>query len=284
MWKKIICTAAICGWAAIPAASTELYLKLGGGICLFSPQDVNRILTDWGEANRLEAEYRNNWSYLSRKSPGFDRGIEFAGELVFGLSSRIALSLGSGFLYGELQPEDTEVRILKPLGETVLAQPTTLSAVPLLAAAYYHIPLTGRFRIYFKAGTGLVWATYVQREGSRRVTAEKFGYTYEENATTRSPIYLGGLGFDFSLESHVRFYLEGTYRRLLLSGFTGGEADGLPGGTLYAYEEYSPDLDFWQAKFRLWNQTPTGDTIRAAREAEVDLSGFSLILGVTIRF
>ena len=283
MWKNILCAAAICGWAVLPAGTAELHLKLGGGISLFSPDVINRAINDWGEANRLEAENRNTWSYLSGMDAGFDRGIEFEGELVLSLSSRFSLSVGSGFMYGELQPEDTEVRILKPLGETVLALPTTLSAVPLVASAYFFIPVHSRLRLFVRAGTGLVWATYVAREGSRRVTAEKFSYTREDSAKARRPIHLGGLGLDFLLESHVRFYLEGTYRRLRLSGFSGEGADG-QSGTLFYLEEYSADQDFWQAKNLLLTQEPTGETVRAVRETEVDLSGFSLTLGVIIRF
>lgn len=283
MWKKLLCAAVICGWTVFPAGAAELYVKLGGGISLFSPEDVKRVIDDWGEASRLEAEYRTNWSYLSGKSAALKNGVEFAGELVISLSSRISLSVGSGFLYGELQAEDTELRILKPLGETVLARPTTLSAVPLAASAYFHIPLHSRIRVYARAGAGQVWATYAAREGSRRVTTEKFGYTQEDTAKARCPLYLGGLGMDVTLEDHVRFYLEGTYRRLRLDGFTGEGADG-QSGTLYFLEEYSEDYDFWQAKHRLYSQAPTGANIRGVQEAEVDLSGFSLTLGVIIRF
>jgi len=283
MWKTILCAAAIWVWAAVPAAGAELYLKLGGGLGLFDPQQINQVLSDWHEAGRREADFRNNWTYLDGKDPRFERNIDFGGELQLSLSSRISMSVGVGFVYAELKPEDTEVRILKPLGETLLVQPTTLSAVPLLASVYYYLPLHSRLRLYVKAGTGLVWATFVEREGSRRETASKFSYTREEKATTRSPIQVGGLGIDFALESHVRFYLEANYRRLLLDGFSAEEGDNQT-GTLYSYQEYLSDLEFWQTKNRLWDQPPTGAGFREVQETEVDLSGFSLVLGIAVRF
>ena len=81
----------------------------------------------------------------------------------------------------------------------------------------------------------------------------------------------------------MRFFLEGSYRWMRVSGFR-GDTETDEAATLYHFEQYSSDLDFWQAKNRLYAQPPAGEEFRSVRETEVDFSGFSLILGVAIKF
>ena len=270
--------------AAAPVlAAVEFQLKLSGGLSFLSPDAVNLALRDWPEWKRLDADSRQVWTYLDAKTPRISRGVAFEGEFLLYLSPRIALSIGSGFMYSALQPEDTVVRIDKPLGETWEIQPRTLSAVPLTVSAYYHIPLHRRSSFYLRAGGGWAWGRYVEREGSRRITAEKYGYSREENSSAAGPVYLCGLGLDFILEPGVRFFLEGSFRRIKLSGYSGAmEGDAM--GTLYSFEEFLPEFEFWQAKNRLLLQPPAGENTRNVRETEVDFSGFSLMIGVAIRF
>jgi hypothetical protein len=267
----------------IQAHALEIHLKLGGGLGWFNPDDVNRTLRDWVEWQKLESSRKDTWTYLGGEEPQIRLGYSFEGELQFFITGRLAVSVGSGFLYSDLTAADTEIRIDKPQGLTLLVQPRTLSALPLIFSVYYHVPLTARFRAYAKAGAGFVWAKHVEREGSKKETAKNFNYSLEENASASDTTYQAGLGLDFSLESSVRFFLEGSYRWMRVSGFNGDAGTGET-ATLYNFEEYSPDLDYWQAKNRLSSLPPEGDTFRSVRETEVDFSGFSLILGVSIKF
>ncbi len=283
MAKRAIFFAAMLAFGSLLAEAVEFHLKLAGGMSLFNPRDVNHAILDWVEYNRREAESITAWTYLEGKTPQHKTGVDFSGELVLQLNARLAFSVGSGFTYSELKSEDTEVRIQKPLGETISIQPRTLSAIPLIFSAYYHVPLSSRLRVYAKAGGGFVWAKHVEREGSRRITNPKFSYSRTENASVRGPLYQGGLGLDFGIESGVRFFVEGLYRSLQIQGFTGATESGEI-GTLYNFEEYNEKLDFWQTKNRLLTQPPGGDNMRSVRETKLDLSGFFLIAGVAIRF
>lgn len=267
----------------LQAHALEIHLKLGGGLNWFSPDDVNRALLDWVEWQKLESAWKDTWTYLGGEEPQIRLGYIFEGELQFFITSRLAVSFGSGFLYSDLTAADTEIRIDKPQGLTQLIQPRTVSAIPLIFSVYYHLPLTERFRAYAKAGAGFVWAKHVEREGSKREAAANYNYSLDENASASGAGYQAGLGLDFSLESSVRFFLEGSYRWMRVSGFNGDAGTGET-ATLYHFEEYSPDLDYWQAKNRLFILPPEGDNFRSVRETEVDFSGFSLILGVAIKF
>jgi opacity protein-like surface antigen len=282
--RKILLVFVACGSIlGMQAHALEIHLKLGGGVSWLSPSDVNRALLDWVERQKLESAAKDTWTYLGGQEPQIQLGYSFEGELQVFFTRRLAISVGSGFLYTDLSAADTEIQINKPQGLTLLVQPRTLSAVPFLFSLYYHVPLTARFRAYAKAGAGFVWAKHVEREGSKKATSKRYNYSLEENASASDTTYQAGLGLDFSLESTVRFFLEGSYRWMKLSGFSGDLESGET-GALYHFEEYSPDLDFWQVKNRLSVLPPGGETIRAVRETEVDFSGFSLILGVAIRF
>jgi opacity protein-like surface antigen len=278
MRKTTILFAACLLALVLPAHAAEVHLKLGGGLSWFRPDDVNRAIRDWVDWHELESAQNDAWTYLGGKTPEIRLGYTFEGELQFFLSPRLAFSVSAGFLYSDLSAEDTEIRINKKQGVILLVQPRTVSAVPLAFSAYYYLPLSAHFRGYAKAGAGYTWAKHVEREGSKRETANKYNYSLEENASATGPVYQAGLGMDFALESGVRFFLEGSYRWMRVSGFSGET------GKLYHFEEYSPDLDFWQEKNRLFTELPVGENIRSVREAEVDFSGFSLILGIAIRF
>ena len=65
-----------------------------------------------------------------------------------------------------------------------------------------------------------------------------------------------------------------------LGGFYG--ENGI--GTLYSFEQFDPKLDFWQLKYQILSEEPSGEDIRSAQEAEVDFSGLSVKLGLIIKF
>jgi len=281
--KRVLPFAACLLALGIPARGVEFHLKLGGGLSWLRPDDVNRAVRDWVEWHELESARNESWTYLGGNTPDISLGYSFQAELQFFLNPYVAFSVGAGFLYADLSAEDTEIRVEKKQGVTQLVQPRTLSALPLVFSIYAYVPLSGRFRAYAKGGAGVAWAKHIEREGSKRETSKNYNYTLEENASSRDPVYQAGLGLDFSLESGVRFFLEGSYCWLRVSGFS-GEAGESVTGTLFHFEELTPDLGFWQAKNRLFPEPPAREDIRSAREAEVDFSGFSLLLGVSIRF
>jgi len=283
VWRKAILCAAFLLAFWMPAHPVEFHLKLGGGLTWFRPSDVNRAVRDWVEWHERESARNENWTYLGGNTPEIRLGYNFEGELQFFLIPRLAFSVGAGFLYADLSAEDTEILINKKQGPTQLVQPRTLSAIPLVFSLYTHLPLNERFSVYAKAGAGMAWAKHIEREGSKKETGKRYNYSLEENASARNPVYQAGLGLDFALESGVRFFLEGSYRWLRMTGFNGETAEGET-GTLYHFEELSPDLGFWQAKNRLSTEPPVGENIRSVRETEVDFSGFTLIVGIAIKF
>jgi hypothetical protein len=261
--------------------AVEIGLKLAGGLSFLNPENVNRTLLDWVEWQKRDTAAYENRTFLSAMEPQISRGVEFEGELVVSLSKWLALSLGTGFIYSDIKPTRSEFRLLRPAGETILVQPRTLSAMPVLFCGYFRLPFSSLFSAYLKGGAGLLWAKYVEREGIRNIANAKFNYRRDESASARGPIYLGGLGLAIDTEPGIRFFLEGTYRWAKVKDYE-GETQGEIRGPLFQYEEL--DYEFWQAKLRIQEQEPAGEIYRDVKKAEIDLSGFSLKLGIMFRF
>ena len=274
----------------IPAMGVELSLKLSGGYTFLDVKSINRGLEDWAEWIKRDAENNNNWQYLGQDVKSLQSGIHLEGEIFLSFSRRIGVSLGTGYIYGDLKEKETEVLVQRPSGVFSQVHPVTVSAYPLILSGYYFIPLNSRLHVYARAGWGLAWAKYVYREAKKLESATKYNYfrlgrasASLGRASASDSILLGGLGFVYETDEGIRFFVEGLIRRAKISGFS-GENELEEKGTLYYFEEYIPDLDFWQVKNEIRTEKPSGLNFRSVSEAVVDFSGLSVKIGFIIRF
>jgi len=267
----------------IPAMGVELSLKLSGGYAFLDVKSIDRGLEDWAEWIKRDSEDHNNWLYLGQDVKSLQSGIHLEGEIFLSFSRRIGISLGTGYIYGDLKEKETEVLVQRPSGVLSQVHPVTVSAYPLVLSGYYFIPLNSRLHIYARAGGGLAWAKYVYREAKKLESATKYNYFRLGRSSASDSILLGGLGFVYETDVGVRFFVEGLIRRAKIQGFS-GENELEEKGTLYYFEEYIPDLDFWQAKKEIRAEKPSGSNFRSVSEAIVDFSGLSVKIGFIIRF
>lgn len=258
----------------------ELSLKISGGINSLKLEDINRSLQDWAGWWKKKAENNENWNFEGEVEK-FERGFNFEGELVFNIIRYLAVGFGSGIIYGEIIGDKTEITVRSPAGTDILVHPQKVAAYPLNFTGYLLLPL-GKFTIYLKGSTGLLWATYVNREGTRRLPEETFGFT-SKIAKAKGNSSEKGIGLSVELDPYARLFIEGTARQAEITGFQREtEEDGKE--TLFFYEEYDSELDLWQSKFHILAEKPTGENFRSVKEAIVDFSGFSVKIGLIIKF
>lgn len=267
----------------IPVLGLELDFKLSGGYAYLDVKSINRGLEDWADWRKREAEENKNWLYLGQNVQSLNSGIHLEGEILLSFSPRLGISLGTGYIYGDLKEKETEVLVQKLAGPQSQVYPITVSAYPLVLSGYYFIPLNSRLHVYARGGGGLAWAKYVYREARKLESAKKYTYFRLGRASATGPILLGGLGFVYETDVGVRFFVEGLIRMAKIQGFS-GENELEEKGTLYCFEEYIPDLDFWQAKNEIRTEKPSGLNFRSVSEAVVDFSGLSVKIGFIIRF
>jgi opacity protein-like surface antigen len=266
-----------------PLSGIELGFKLSGGYAYLNLKNTNRSLDDWAEWKKREAEANKNWAYLGENVKNLHSGIHFEGEFLVSLIGRFELGLGTGYIYGDLNEEKTEVLVQRPAESISHVYPLTISAYPLVLSAYYSFPLKSGISLFIRAGGGIAWAKYVNREAQKLESSAKYNYFKLEKASASGSMVLGGIGFAFETDAGMRFFIEGIVRRAKIQGFT-GENELEEKGILYHFEEYIPDLDFWQTKNEIRAERPSGSNYRSVSEALVDFSGFSVKIGFMVRF
>ena len=221
--------------------------------------------------------------YLGANLQSLNSGIQLEAEFLISLSRRLGISLGTGYIYGDLKEKQTEVLVQRPTEVLSQVYPVTLSAYPLIFSGYYFIPLNKKFQVYVRGGGGIAWAKYIYREAKKLESAEKYNYFLLGRTSTTGSILIGGLGFVYETEVGVRFFVEGLLRSAKIQGFS-GENELEEKGTLYQFEEYIPELDFWQTKNEIRTEKPSGSNFRSVSETLVDFGGFSVKIGFIIRF
>jgi len=270
-------------FCAVHGEAVEFSLKLAGGLSFINPPEVNRVLKDWEQWQILNAEHTKTWTYLSGSVSEIDTAWDLEVEFLFSLTSRFAVGLASGYIYGSISEKDTSLTIEKVLGVFEVGKPTKMTAIPLILSVYYFQPINQWLRVYIRGGGGYLWATYVERESSRAIDTEKYGYPQFIQASARDTTVLLALGLLFETEPGIRFFVEGSWRQAKASGFDGEDKNGTT-GILFFLEEYDPDLDYWQGKYLISPEVPSGENYRSVKEAEIDFGGLSIKIGIMIRF
>jgi hypothetical protein len=265
------------------AQGLDLHFKISGGYSYLKLSEVHRSLDGWAEWKKIEAKEKNNWQVLGENVRSMHSGVDLEGEILFFFTPRISLGLGAGYIYSDVNEAKAEVIVERPAGTQSQVFPLIVSAYPVTLSGYYFVPLSSNLRLFFRGGFGLVWAKYVNREGSKYLAANKYNYLELQKASASGSIILAGLGLMYDSDMGVRFFIEGTARLAKIRGFSGENEEGIK-GTLYYFEEYHSDLDYWQAKAKIMAEKPSNPNFRSVSEAIIDFSGFSAKIGFMIRF
>jgi len=269
---------------AIPEAAqaegeSGFQLKLFGGASYHLLGDFSECLKGWNDG--VEA---SPYSHIENGefSP-FHLGGEFGVEVLLPIKRRLGIGLGTGLvLTGK---ESLRVSALKSaklapyefyeekLNPGVRAIPITLS---LHLDVYSH----NRLNISAIGGVGLYFGTVRWKyQYSKKSSPE----LYKESWTgTSGGLGLhGGVELEFKINRRLGFFIEGMGRYARLTGFQG---DFLAGG------KTEEDALLWYTE---WGQfpgfvidadEPTGGIYENVRKAVIDLSGFSVRVGLKVRW
>jgi hypothetical protein len=280
--KSIAFLAAVGFLSPSLSSGFDLTLRLSAGLGRLKADEVNLALGGWREGWNRQVEVNPNWSLLGEKTGSLHLEADFEAELLLSFSRWLGLSLSAGYAFASLDEKQTLLSISQ--GEILndYGRPTKISALPLFISAYVFLPLGQKFNAYLRGGLGTFLATYVVRETNKPAGAARFTYPVYDNAKASSLGYLGGLGLTYKLDQSLGFFVEVSIRSARVSRFEGEDKQGVK-GRLFSYEEYRPDIDFWQLQTRLLPEEPDGGTVRNVREATVDFSGYSAKIGVCLK-
>ncbi len=281
--KAIIVLATVFVISTPASFCSDFLFRLSSGLGWLKADEVNRSLTGWQEGWKRQVDVDPSLSLESENFRSLHLGIDFEAELLFSFSRWLGLSVSAGYVYASLDEKQTLLSINQEGILTDYARPTKVSAYPVLLSAYIFIPLGQKLSAFLRGGLGTIQARYVVREARKEAESERYVYPVYDNAKASGPSYLGGLGLSYALDRSLGFFLEANFRSAMVSGFEGEDKLGVK-GRLYTYEEYRPDIDFWQPRMGLHPEEPTVDGIRNVREATVDFSGFSAKIGLFLKF
>ena len=261
----------------------ELSLKISGSLSYFNPEHINRSLHGREEFVKKLAFATESWGEAEGEVKDLHYGISFEGEFLFSLSSRLSIGLGTGYIYAEATEEKTGLTIEREEDTLFSVHPTKINAFPLNFCGYYFFPLRSQLKLYIKGGAGLLWVKYIERIGIWIKPADRFIQISYQEATTQGTSFFSGLGLNYEAYPDIHFFIEAEAKLTKISKFQNKVQEGEE-MTLFFYEQYESDLQFWQAKNILHEEKPSGDDFRNVEEAVVDLSGFSVKIGITLKF
>jgi len=266
-----------------PSRGLDIQMRLSSGLWEMNLGEINDALAGWREGLKRESDVDLAAQFAGGEVGRLRLGMEFEAELVLSFSRWLKLGLSAGYAYASLDEEATLLTVEQAGTLEERARPTKVSAFPLLVSGYFNLPLGKKMGAYLRAGVGAIQARYVSREAQRNVGDNKFIYLAYDNAGTRGLTYLGGLGLSYSFDQSLGFFVEAAARSGRVDGLT-GENRLEQKGTLYSYEEYLPQSGYWRPTMNVLPEEPAGADVRNVRETVVDFSGYSIKIGLLLKF
>jgi opacity protein-like surface antigen len=266
-----------------PARGLDIQMRLSSGLWQMKLGEINDALTGWSEGLKRESDSDPNAQFISGEVDRLRLGMEFEAELMMSFSRWLKLGLSFGYAYASVNEEQTLLTVEEAGTLEERARPTKVSAYPLLVSGYFNLPLGKKMGAYLRAGVGAVQARYVSREAQREVGGKKFLYPVYDNAKAGGLTYLGGVGLSYSFDRSLGFFAEAEARFARVNGLT-GENKLEEKGTLYSYEQYLPQSGYWQPTMHVLPEAPGGAEVRNIRETVVDFSGYSIKIGLLLKF
>jgi hypothetical protein len=285
MIKKKVAVSGFIGLILLCSLSygVEIRLRLASGLLKQNPEEINLALAGWQQELETRSEAFDYMDYISGEAAELRLSLLFEAELLLSFSPRLALGVSGGYGYAEVSEEDTLLTYVQDGVTYNRARPTKISAYPFALSAYYFFPLSSKLSAYLRAGAGYILAKYVGREALKKESETRYVYPSVETAEAGRAAFLGGLGLGYQFDPNFGFFIEATAHSARVSGFEGVNTLQQD-GSLFAYEEYISDLDIWQAKLGVLPEAPADSAFRSVREAVIDLSGFSVKMGIALKF
>lgn len=267
--------------------SGRINLKLAGGYGTFSVGDFNTFFKDtvpyydvlfssFGFVRQGDyQELKNAWN--------------ISGEFLVDITKNIRCGLGVDYYRADnkssfywVHPENNDF--------TVEVMPS-LNVTPVKLNLYFVVPLMARMKTYLNGGLGIytVRSTFKYLETSQVPGQEG---TFKSNITANGTGFglHGGLGLEYNLSSNFSVLVEGIYRSAKLDGLDGkmsiqdySNANISVEGKIWYFEYLDENTAQYLSGIR-FGEKPEDEELQAVRELELDLSGFSLIIGIKIRF
>ena len=262
--------------------------KLGIGLNDVSGGDLNPFFEG------LYDSYNTGSNYITPGTPfpKINSGHELNGEMVFSFHPRLSLGLG----IGAFSSDNSFNYFLRSKTYDAINLHydfrMKIRAIPLTLNLHFRYPVFDKLKIVAHSGIGYYLGTFKLLYSIEDKT-QGIVHAYSANLSwvchSRSFGFQGGIGLEYELFSRLSLYVKTTYNSVKLINFKGMYEMILEQGG--STEKSSLD------DLRLWYYKTLGDYVmlgmaneygpvpadyRTVRKAEIDLSGLSLRLGISL--
>ncbi len=216
-------------------------------------------------------------------------GLDFGGELVINFTPRVGIGLGGGYIQVSRETVIDVIWEGSPYKDTADPKATI---IPLTFSVHLGLPLGNIISLALNAGAGYYLGTI-----QWHYSWDSEYHDYEENWKAKSNTigFQGGLGLEFNLSRNMALLVEGFGRYAKLKSLQGdytwkrdffGHEEGIiEKATLWYYDWRSSDTGKEYPRVQFDDNVPIETPFqRNIREGEVDLTSFSVRLGIKIKF
>jgi opacity protein-like surface antigen len=272
---------------ALPPASRAVTvgLKFFGGYNTMSGGDINEGLKGFFDLYKAEVAFVGGTTSGGYKA--FHGGLEVGGDLILYFTPMIGIGFGTSYLAAQ---SSSEMSYVFAMGAGTIKTKPQVTAVPIRAGLYLTIPISSIVNFSLNAGAEYYLARlkYTQRFDSLTDWEQQ-----DVDTDSSGKIgFCGGFGLEIKIHPNLSILLEGRGRLARADEFEGTQNDrsssSLPDswdGTIwYAKVNYGFPIGVVPVIILLETPPPPDPMVQDLRPARLELSGFSALAGIMIRF
>lgn len=254
----------------------KISLRLMGGISSISSVDVNDyimgVVDFWSDADFI---------HFVDAAPNFDqllsKGQQVGGEIVLNMTSRFSIGLGASYIRAKSEIV-TETFWYDEGNSFEDIFNMSVKSVPISLNLHYCILNRKRISVTSFIGTGYYLSNLKWNYSWKRLDVS---YSYSENFNGKSNSIgvHGGLYLEFKLNRMFAIVAEGAGKYVRLSDF-----QDKSGRIFWTYDFLHSITNKTYNWISFSKEEPSGSNLSNIRKGEVDLSGFSLMIGFKIGF
>ena len=264
-------------------------LKLGGGAGSLSGGDLTSFKNGANELLRDIAGLAGG--SMSGALENAKWGLELEGELVYNISGRLGIGLGTGYIRASADSL-AEMRA-GTLGRIAIGWKPVFTVVPVTVSGHYRFPVAPRLNVFARAGIGYYFAKldYKTLEES-----ELYGLTLREenDGTARKSGWgvQGGVGLEVRISSRLALYVEAGGRSVALTDWdvdnsyrnSNSLGSVKQKGTFWYVEKNNEDTGKTYPGLEMKDTQPSDPAFLTVRKAKFSLSGIVFKTGVKFGF
>jgi len=237
--------------------------------------DINKGAEGWVDYNLDDLQLETQQNFKPVQLSYF-----FGGEISFAINEALSFGFGADYLFGS-KNSSFELSGISP--ETSLTVRPEIQALPLRA----FLSCSVLPQLYVKSGVEYFMAkcSYLYRSEEGEAWKE-----WQGDASSRGLGIMAGLGYTISINSNISLFIETNGRIAKLNNFEGThtyqDSEGLEyteEGSLYIYDGHTSEEISYPLLF-IRDKKPSEAGVSNPKNAEIDFSGVSLMVGIKLKF